>query len=343
MRKFLVIISIFFVVFIAVCPIKAETNIKSNFASNNISQDTDKSYTQFKEESSQEKSFKLYTQLQEASSQGNLEKVQALIKQGANVNMLVVDKNKKIYGDPTYYAYYEKTPLMLASEKGYLAIVKELLTAGANVNQILPVYTNRPMSYHENFTALTMACQSDNIEILKILAKAGTNMQAILFCACDIGNEYLLNIALQNNPNLNFAFKEDCNMSPIKLASYHGYKNIVKALIKAGADVNYVNKQCDDGNIPTTVLIEATSEGHLEVVKLLLQAGADVNASDVEGSTALIVASRKGYLEIVKVLIKAGANIEAKDLIEEETALQAAQNNDHTEIVQFLKVAGAKE
>jgi len=61
-----------------------------------------------------------------------------------------------------------------------------------------------------------------------------------------------------------------------------------------------------------TALIEASEKGYTEIVKLLLKAGADVNAEDGDGRTALILAKEQGYIEIVDLLKKAGAKNDSK-------------------------------
>ena len=43
----------------------------------------------------------------------------------------------------------------------------------------------------------------------------------------------------------------------------------------------------------------AAYNGHLEVVRVLLKAGADKNAAKQDGATALMMAARNGHLEVV--------------------------------------------
>lgn len=94
----------------------------------------------------------------------------------------------------------------------------------------------------------------------------------------------------------------------------------VKALIKAGAEVNSNNK---DGFTP---LMNAAQHDrrppNVDNIKILLKAGANVNAKDDSGKTALMYASetRRGYgqsqficADIVKELIKSGANVNIRD------------------------------
>jgi ankyrin repeat protein len=55
-------------------------------------------------------------------------------------------------------------------------------------------------------------------------------------------------------------------------------------------------------------LIDAAEKGDIKKVKALIKAGADVNAKDKEGGTALMYAKNEGHGDIVKILKAAGAN-----------------------------------
>ena len=53
--------------------------------------------------------------------------------------------------------------------------------------------------------------------------------------------------------------------------------------------------------------MRAEEKGHDEIVKVLIKAGADVNVKNDDGDTALMRAEEKGHDEIVKILKAAGA------------------------------------
>ena len=56
-----------------------------------------------------------------------------------------------------------------------------------------------------------------------------------------------------------------------------------------------------------TSLMTACLDGHIEIVKELVKAGADVNIKNTADETALKIAKEKGHTEIVKLLKQAGA------------------------------------
>ena len=60
-------------------------------------------------------------------------------------------------------------------------------------------------------------------------------------------------------------------------------------------------------NVGATPLHDASENGHLNVVKFLLANDANVNASTIDGETALQVAEFQGHTDIVQLLKDSGA------------------------------------
>ncbi|KAF2469630.1 ankyrin, partial [Lindgomyces ingoldianus] len=58
-----------------------------------------------------------------------------------------------------------------------------------------------------------------------------------------------------------------------------------------------------------TPLCSASNNGHLEVVKLLLKKGADVAGANKVGCKPLYPASNNGHLEVVRLLLENGADV----------------------------------
>src|SRR5271157_1133937 len=84
-------------------------------------------------------------------------------------------------------------------------------------------------------------------------------------------------------------------------------------------------------------LIDAAEIGDVKTVRALIKAGADVNARDKHGWTALMIATANGQTDVVETLIKAGADVNAVDE-DSVTALMIAALNDHTDAVNVRTV-----
>jgi hypothetical protein len=106
----------------------------------------------------------------------------------------------------------------------------------------------------------------------------------------------------------------------------------------------------------------AAERGWAEIVAYLLEKHADPSIADRQGWTPLHLAAQQGHLPIVKLLVEYGAEIDAKTAAIPETfgippssppgakpqrfpevpaqsALQLAEQNNHGEVVRFLKMA----
>ena len=122
----------------------------------------------------------------------------------------------------------------------------------------------------------------------------------------------------------------------LMMASKKGHLEVVKYLVKEGADINQVSRY------ERTALIEASENGHLEIVKYLIKIGVDISAKNVNNYTALMLASGSGHIEVVRYLIEKGVDIHNKGEYG-TTALEAASTNRHNDIVKLLEAVGVKE
>jgi ankyrin repeat protein len=143
--------------------------------------------------------------------------------------------------------------------------------------------------------------------------------------ACYSGNILLLNEAIENGGDINKKYRAD---KPLRWAVQEGHLNIIKILVKNGANPFELDSQ------GMTLLDVACGEGYINIVKFLIKYGLDVNAIS-DGGFALQKACAYGHIEIVKELIKAGASIKAKDN-EKHTARYYAKKHKHFEIVAFI-------
>ncbi len=223
------------------------------------------------------------------------------------------------------------TALMTAVNRGDTALTRILLKAGADVNA----------SNANGDTALMKALLvNGGIALIRTLLQAGADVNATsqtgttaLMLAVSRG----LEVKVDSRSNfMPFTLRrEQFLSSQSNLDEKKEYKNIVRLLLKWGADVNATNANGD------TALMMSASEGSKEMFDLLLKAGADVNATNANGETAFMWACFAGNLKIAQSLLKRGADINAKTN-KGHTALMGAGQNGHTKMVKFLLEQGAK-
>ncbi len=85
-----------------------------------------------------------------------------------------------------------------------------------------------------------------------------------------------------------------------------------------------------------TPLMNASAMGNVEVVRELLRSGANVNQIGPRRSTALMFATGAGHLDVVKELVENGADIELTE-DGGWTALRFAEEDGEVEIANFLR------
>lgn len=90
----------------------------------------------------------------------------------------------------------------------------------------------------------------------------------------------------------------------------------------------------DDEELSLPELVYWASLGDVDQVKELLIDGEDPNQTDDEGYSALQAAAENDHLEMVRLLIEKGANVSYKS---EYTALQLAEMAGNMDVVNYLK------
>jgi ankyrin repeat protein len=125
------------------------------------------------------------------------------------------------------------------------------------------------------------------------------------------------------------AFDKLTNTSALAYAVEHSNRDIVQALLSAGADVNARNSE---GVSPLMYLGENASA---DLVKDLLSAGANPNSVDESGMTPLLQVAGNVPFQVVKTLLAAGADATAKDN-EDTTVLMNAAGNADVRVLKLL-------
>lgn len=123
-------------------------------------------------------------------------------------------------------------------------------------------------------TALHAACIVGHLSIAKALLRRGalvnlSNQDSTpLIAACSHGNPALANLIIKLTPRHLLDFTTLAGNSAMTVAATSGHTNIIRLLLRAGADPNYQYK----GGV--TALHQAARHGRLETATLLLKRGA---------------------------------------------------------------------
>ena len=100
-------------------------------------------------------------------------------------------------------------------------------------------------------------------------------------------------------PKTNVEWRSPKDESPLMMAAFKGYKDIVRKLIARDADVNKPG---------WTPLHYAATGGHVEIILMLLDENAYIDAESPNKSTPLMMAAMYGSTAAVRTLLDAGAD-----------------------------------
>ncbi|KAG2427488.1 hypothetical protein HXX76_012421 [Chlamydomonas incerta] len=289
-------------------------------------------------------------QLLDAAAAGELERVRALLADGASlqetakggvpplslaaanghVQVLEVLLAAGVNKDEKDMDWY--SPLSHAAEKGHVEVVKVLLAAGANIEA----------RDRRGKSPLGLAAMGGHAQVVSVLLAAGadwktreldqynTRRQSPLQVAAEMGHTAVLSVLLEAGGAVDI---EDSRLALVTAAS-HGRTEVLLTLLAAGVD-----KEATD-RMGATPLISAAMNGHTRMVSILLQAGADKEAKNIDGDTTLVAAARAGKDEVVQLLLEAGANKQSRGE-NGFTALMWAAKQGHEEMLADLLAAGA--
>ncbi|XP_046742659.1 ankyrin repeat domain-containing protein 50 isoform X1 [Diprion similis] len=186
--------------------------------------------------------------------------------------------------------------------------------------------------------------------------QADSSGRTVLHTLAADGNASLLELALAACPQAKLEATDRHGQTPLNLAARHGYADVVRVLLAAGASADHAD--CDGWTAlraaawggHTQVQLQPCHSSHIlnsvkstpdVVVEQLLDRGAMVDCADWDQRTALRAAAWGGHEDIVKALLQHGADVNRTD-DEGRTALIAAAYMGHSEIVEHLLDFGAE-
>ncbi len=204
----------------------------------------------------------VHTPLMGAALVGNIETVKMLLEAGVDTHA----------GDP----------LRAAAKHDHTEVARILVTAGVELES-----TASPLGW----TPLFYAARSNNVDLLKLLIKAGASVHAVnkydstpLMRAAMEGSAESVNVLIGAGADIDA--ENALGGTALLLAVKHGHPGVAGQLLDAGADPNRMSARI--GVTPLQYAAGRVSPSH---VKLFIEAGADVNLPDPDGLTALMFAA----------------------------------------------------
>jgi ankyrin repeat protein len=227
------------------------------------------------------------TPLMRAAFRNDIQTVERLIRQGADVNarspegetalqLAIAAQRDGVVGmlvakgaDPNIIEIGGGRPVIQAASLGRADYVTLLLAAGADVNA----------KDGQGDTALTWACQGAGLATVQVLVHYGADLNAV------------------DRPS---------GRTPLMCAAQACAPDVVVFLLDAGAKTGMVDANGE------TAMFWAAIQDRPENIKVLASRGLDVNARNKYGSTPLMsIANSSGRVRAAKALIECGADIRA--------------------------------
>jgi ankyrin repeat protein len=128
-----------------------------------------------------------------------------------------------------------------------------------------------------------------------------------IFGACVAGRTDDVLERVDGDPDLLAAHSGD-GWTPLHLAAFFGYPELIKGLLNRGANVD----ERSTNAMKNTPLHAAAAGGQIKSMQALLENGADANAKQEGGWTALHAAAQTGNCEMVRLLLGHGAHVHAR-------------------------------
>jgi ankyrin repeat protein len=288
--------------------------------------------------------------LLEAVRAGDRDRVQQLLRSGADVNARTEDGTTALMhatavGDSKLVRMLldhkadvnarnkaGAVPLLWAAGDGEK--VRALLGRGADVNA-------RPDSGR---TPLMIAVGSPGAaRVVKLLIEKGADARydhqgfTVLMAAAEGGAGAVVRLLLEKGADAKA--KNRVGWTALHAAAVAGDRDAAEALLARGADVNA--RETLQGRSP---MLWAAAGGRTDLVKLFLDRGGDAKARETfTGTTALIcaAASGRGDPELVGLLLEKGADAGVKD-DHGDSAVDWARRRGGRKVVQALEQKGAR-
>ncbi|MGE0257056.1 MAG: ankyrin repeat domain-containing protein [Alphaproteobacteria bacterium] len=165
------------------------------------------------------------------------------------------------------------------------------------------------------------------------VAHAATGSAPALAQAADAGDAQAVRALIKAGADVNG--RQPDGSTALHFAANRGSLPVVEALLAAGADAKAANRY------GVTPLALASATANVAVVERLLTAGADPKTPGIGGAPVLMTAARAGAADVIRLLIRRGADVNAVEPTRSQTALMWAAAEGNVDAIKALVEGGA--
>ncbi|XP_020851927.1 ankyrin repeat and SOCS box protein 3 isoform X3 [Phascolarctos cinereus] len=260
-----------------------------------------------------------------AAREGNVKTLRKLLKKGCSVDVAdnrgwmpiheaayhnsVECLRLLIRSDPSERYIKMKTfegscALHLSASRGFLMITKILLEAGADANETTleettPLFLGRVKNSSASLYLRKMPRPGISSFLTQLHYFGPLNYTTVP--AVENGHVDVVKLLLRHGADVNGSHSM-CGWNALHQAAFQEYTELIKLLLKKGA-----NKECQD-DFGITPLFVAAQYGKLESLNVLISSGADVNCQAMDKATPLFIAAQEGHINCVELLLSKGAD-----------------------------------
>lgn len=229
------------------------------------------------------------TALHEAARNGHVDMLRVMLEKGANPNVTMDEP-----------ADAGNTPLHVACAHGNAEVVKLLIEAGAddeiqNINGETPAHLAVKKRFGKDLKPEDRTGVLEQLHHVDIPDNAGRTPLLVLQSLDRFTISKVMPTLIDKSVDVNHIDNAG-NTALLATAWNESYRNNIKELVRAGADVNVTNQRGD------TALHYVLKYGDTESARFLIKKGANYNQTNNEGETPAQIAAEKGYDTVLELM-----------------------------------------
>ncbi len=213
-----------------------------------------------------------------------------------------------------------------------LTVLEEYIETG-NYQDLDLLLSQNPDLVKENtshdISALLLACYYQKSQIVQVILKYIKSITIHEACASGLTEQ--VQFMVDQKPDVINELSSH-GFYPLGIASHFGKEDIVRILLRNGANPN----SSSQNGYQVFPIHSALSNGQNTIAKMLIEAGAEVNVLQSSRISPLHLAAQQGNIDMIIVLLEHGANIAIRNDFG-QTASDMAAEKGFPEIAEILK------